>query len=217
MTGKERLTRLFNGEDIDRVPVWLLFPYFPSGSYANIWEAPSYQPILRKVYEYTDTIESRHFSTGFCFNLHPDIKHEQSNFKNNESTISQRTVRYKNLKLQSSITKGAKETLIKSLVRDPNDLSKILSMPYQKPEPELSRFFEEQREFGYRGLMAADIGDPLSALHGLCGETDLVLLCYEKFEKVSNFLDVISAPEINERVVRNYLWIIETALENGTY
>lgn len=35
------------------------------------------------------------------------------------------------IKLQNSITKGAKGTFIKSLIRDPDDLSKILSMPYQ--------------------------------------------------------------------------------------
>lgn len=139
MTSRERLTRLFNGEDIDRVPIWLLFPYYPSDSYANIWEIPSYQPVLQTVYEYTDTIECRHLNTGFCFNTHPDIQHEQSSFVEDDNTVSQRTVRYKDIKLQSSITKGTKGTFIKSLIRDPDDRSKILSMPYQRPEPEVDR------------------------------------------------------------------------------
>ena len=73
MNNRERLTRLFSGQDIDRVPIWPLFPYYPSGSHANIWEIPSYQPVLRKVYDYTDTIERRHFGMGFCFNIYPDI------------------------------------------------------------------------------------------------------------------------------------------------
>lgn len=99
MTSRERLTRLFNSEDIDHVPIWPLFPYCPSGSYANIWEIPSYQPVLQTVCEYTDTIERRHLNTGFCFNTHPDIEHEQSNFVEDDNAVSQRTVRYKGTKL----------------------------------------------------------------------------------------------------------------------
>lgn len=46
-----------------------------------------------------DTIERRHFNTGFCFNTHPDIQHEQSSFVEDDNTVSQWTVRYKATKL----------------------------------------------------------------------------------------------------------------------
>ena len=207
MTSKERLTRLFNGQDIDRVPIWLLFPYFPSGSYANIWEAPSYQPILQKVYEYTDTIERRGFSRGFCVNVHPDVRHESHQFTRDGYAISQRIVRYRDIELTSSVARGEDRSHIESLVKDVNDLYKLLAMPYQQPEPEVDWFPEEQGRFGDHGLMAVDMGCPLGVLHGLCGETDFVLLCYEELERVMEFLDVIE-----ERILSVCRYLLERGM-----
>ena len=36
LTSRDRLTRLFDGKEIDRVPIWLLAPYHRQGCYADI-------------------------------------------------------------------------------------------------------------------------------------------------------------------------------------
>ena len=204
MNSRERLSRLFNGQDIDRVPIWLLFPYYKSGSYANIWEIPSYQPILQKVYECTDTIERRHFGMGFCFTVHPDIRWEHKNFQKDGYTISQRSVHYKDMELTSSVAKGKDRSYVERLVKDVGDFDKLISIPYQQAKPEVDWFLKEQENFGNHGLMALDLGDPLGVLAGLCGETDFVLFCYEETEKVVGFLDVIA-----ERVMKAYRYLLE--------
>jgi uroporphyrinogen-III decarboxylase len=204
MTSRERLLRLFKGEDIDHVPIWLLFPYFPSGSYANVWEIPSYKSIIQKVYECTDTIDRRGFNMGFCYNANPDIHHEHKQIRENDSVISQRITSYKDIQLKSSVTRKEDRTIIEPLVKDIGDLSKILAMPYQQPKPQFQWFFDDQKKFGEHGLMAVDIGDPLGVLHGLCGEMDFVILCYTETQAVINFLDVIA-----ERVMNAYRYLLE--------
>ncbi len=204
MTSRERLSRLFNGEDIDRVPIWLLFPFFKSGSYANVWEIASYKQIIQKIYEYTDTIERRHFNTGFCFNFNPNIQTEHRQFAENGKTISQRIIRYKDIQLKSSVTKQENNTVVEPLVKGPDDLKKILAIPYHQPKPQFQWFFDEQEEFGDHGLMAVDIGDPLAVLHGLCGEMDFIVLCYSETQAVIDFLDVIS-----ERIMNTYRYLLE--------
>lgn len=204
MTSRERLLRLFNGEEIDRVPIWLLFPFFPSGAYANVWEIESYKRIIQKVYEYTDTIERRHFNTGFCFNANPDIKHEHHQFKEDGRTISQRIICYKDIQLKSTVIRQENNTIIEPLVKGPDDLDKILSIPYHQPKPEFQWFLDDQKKFGDYGLMAVDISDPLAVLHGLCGEMDFVMLCYSETQAVIDFLDVIS-----ERIKGTYRYLLE--------
>ncbi|HGE71494.1 TPA: hypothetical protein ENX78_11695 [Candidatus Poribacteria bacterium] len=204
MNSRERLLRLFNGEDIDRVPIWLLFPFFPSGSYANVWEIDSYKPILQKVYEYTDTIERRHFNMGFCFNANPDIQHKHHQFKENGKIISQRIISYKDIQLKSAVIRQENNTIIEPLVKGIGDLDKILAIPYYQPKPQFKWFFEDQEKFGDHGVMAVDIGDPLAVLHGLCGEMDFVVLCYSETEAVINFLDIIA-----ERIMNAYRYLLE--------
>jgi uroporphyrinogen-III decarboxylase len=213
LTSKERLTRLFNGQDIDRIPIWLLFPYYPSGSYANIWESPSYEPVLQRIYKYTDTIERRSFSKGFCVNVHPDIQHEHRQFVKNGRRISQGIVRYKGIELRSSVERDEHRSYVESFAKDVRDLEKLLAMPYKQPTPEVGWFLEEQKEFGDGGLMAVDMGCPLNVLHSLCNETDFVLFCYEETQKVAEFLDVIGKRILSvcryllERGIGEIYWI----------
>ena len=76
LTSRERLSRLFNGQDIDRVPIWLLAPYHKYGSYADIYNIPCYKPITEYIEKYCDTLDRRSFDNGFCYNKHPDITRE---------------------------------------------------------------------------------------------------------------------------------------------
>ena len=207
MTSRERLTRLFDGEDIDRVPIWLLFPYFPSPSYADIWHNPSYRPVLQRVYDCTDIIERRHFDVGFCFNRHPDIHCEHREAVEDGNTLSERIVRHGDVVLRSSVTRGAGRSSVVPFVEDIGDLDRLLAMPFGPAKPAVDGFLEEEDEFGDRGLMAVDLGDPLSVLHGLCSGTDFVLWCYEETAKATEFLDVIAA-----RARATYRYLLERGI-----
>ena len=57
MTGKDRLTRLFNGQEIDRVPIYLLFQDYAAPFYTDVWSIPAYEPIVARVYETNDFVD----------------------------------------------------------------------------------------------------------------------------------------------------------------
>jgi uroporphyrinogen-III decarboxylase len=188
MTSRERLQRLFEGREIDRVPVWLLFPYFPSPSYANIWEEPSYKPILKKVYAHTDTIERRSYHSGFCLSDHPDIVVTSETEGEADDPVTRVRVRYADIELTKVSKRGG---VIKPFVEDAGQLDLLLSLPYLPVKPDFTQSHRDREAFGDHGLYGVSMADPVSILHGLCSETGFVLLCATETEKVVAFLDVM--------------------------
>src|SRR5659263_32572 len=110
MTGKERLERLFDGREIDRIPIWLQFPYFLSPSFADVSSEPSYKLVLEKIYQYSEIIDRRGFNSGFCFNSHPEIRTERKNYKEGEYSISETVISYKDIEFKSTLKKSKDRT-----------------------------------------------------------------------------------------------------------
>ena len=48
MTNRERLFAVLNGEQPDRVPIWLLFPYHQLGCYTDVRTNPGYAEIFER-------------------------------------------------------------------------------------------------------------------------------------------------------------------------
>ena len=74
LTSRERLTRLFNGQEIDRTPIWLLAPYHHVDFYADIYDLPSYERLVPYIDRYCDTFDRRTYDTGVAYNANPEIK-----------------------------------------------------------------------------------------------------------------------------------------------
>lgn len=207
LTGKERLTRLFKGQEIDRIPIWLQFPYFVSPYYANIFEISSYKPILDDIYRYTEIIDRQLFDTGFAFSGHPDIRKELRHYKDNSFSVSETIISYKDVELKSTVKKSADSTVIEPFIKKIEDLEKILQLPYLPPRPNLNEFLSKGNELGDRGLMGVDLKDPLSVLHDLCDESEFTIYIHTEFEKVKVFLDILF-----ERVFDAYTYLLENGV-----
>ena len=205
MTSKERLTRLFAGKDIDRIPIWLLFPYFKSPAYANIFEIPEYTAILPYIMENTDTIERHFFNTGFCFSAHSDVITERENIKTADGFINRSVIRYKDLALSASFTKG-KITETENYIKEPEDILRVLEFPYAPVQLDYSLFKKNEIEMGENGMMGVNLPDPLSALHDICSETDFALFAYTEREIVKVFLD---------EMLRRCLIFLKKLLDDG--
>jgi len=207
MNSKERLTRLFKSEKIDRVPVWLLFPYHKTGCYVDVYQQPSYKEIIRVKEKYTDIFDRRYFSTGFCLSCSSEIKYEVNEEKKDGKIIRKTTVSYKNTKLTGTvIDSGHGASRVEYMVKEIEDLEKILTMPYQAPRPDLTKFFKEKEELGDRGLMMASTDDPLAILYQLCKIEDFSIWTLTEKERLLYFLDVM---------YERYLDFYDYLLENG--
>lgn len=206
LSSKERLTRLFEGKDIDRVPIWLLFPYHPIGCYVDVYKISSYRPVLDAVERYgVDIFDRRNFYTGFCFSASPKIKRAKEIIEKKDEVIIKEKVLYKDIILeQKRVIKDGRSKVIKPYIQEIEDLEKILKLPYEPPRPDVSSFFREKEELGDRGLMMVDIGDPLGVLFHLCSIEDFCIWSLEERDKLINFLDVIY-----ERVLEMYRYLLE--------
>ncbi|KLU63125.1 methylcobalamin:coenzyme M methyltransferase [Peptococcaceae bacterium CEB3] len=204
LTSRERLTRLFNGQDIDRVPIWLLAPYHRLSCYADIYNIPSYRKVTEQIDKYCDTFDRRDFYTGFCYNASPDVRVKKKERVENRNRISEEIVTYKDFKLIKSHSTGKDGTKIKFFVEDIDELMKILDMPYVPVEPDIKQYFIEKEELGDKGLMMIDIGDPLVPLHYLMNAENFSIFSLTEYDKILQFTDVMY-----KRVLNLYRYLLE--------
>jgi hypothetical protein len=208
MTPKERLTRLFQGREIDRIPIWLLFPYHPLGFYADVYRIPSYRRVLDAAERYADVFDRRVFEAGFCMSASPEIRHTHEVIQRGARTVKRHSVRWRDVELvEETETGGGESPRVKRLVETVADLDAIVSMPYVPPEPDLSAFPREREELGERGLMMASTGDPLGILHGLISTETLALWSITEKPGLLRFLDAMY-----ERYLRYYTYLLEQGI-----
>jgi uroporphyrinogen-III decarboxylase len=204
LSSRERLTRLLNKQEIDRVPIWLLFPYHKYGSYVDVYNIPCYKRITDYIEKYCDTFDRRSYDTGFCYNANPGIISSWNERKDGNNTCIEYTVEYKGLKLNKYTSRGPDGTKVKYLVDDIDDLEKILSIPYAAPRPVLDSYYKEKEELGDRGLMMVNLTDPLGPLYSIMSAGDFSMATATDYGKLIEFTDAM-----NERVMSYTRYLLE--------
>ena len=204
LNSRERLTRLLNKQEIDRVPIWLLFPYHRYSSYVDVYNIPCYKKITDHIEKHCDTFDRRSFDTGFCYNANPDINSYWHKRKDGAADCNEYVVEYKGLKFNKFTSRGPDGTRIKYLVDEIDDLEKIINIPYVQPKPALESYFKEKEELGTRGLMMINLTDPLGPLYGIMNAGDFSIATITDYDKLINFTDVM-----NERVMAYTKYLLE--------
>lgn len=206
LTSRERLLRHFAGQDIDRVPIWLLFPWHRLGCYADVWNIPDYAPIMARIVAGDcDSFDRRGANTGFCFNANPDIRTAYHNVDLPDGTRrSETTIAGPGLSLTKSITRGPHSTDVRFYVEEADQLADILRVPYVPPRPPLEPLAAERAEFGDRGLFMLDLGDPLAPLYHLMSATDFSMATATDYDLLLEFLDAMEG-----RVLDLYRYFLE--------
>ena len=204
INSRERLTRLFNGQETDRIPIWLLAPYHKLGCYADIYNIPCYEPITKAIEQYCDTFDRRGFNNGFCYNYNPEIKYDYKTVTENGNTRNQATLSYKDFSLTRYTSFGSGGTKTKFFVDEIEQLDKILEIPYVPPTPDFSSYFIEKDELGNKGLMMIDIGDPLLPLYGIMCAEDFSIFSLTDYDKILEFTD-----EMYKRVYSYYKYLLD--------
>lgn len=204
LTSRERLTRLFDGRDIDRVPVWLLAPFHRLGCYADIYNNTYYKKIVSCIDKYCDTFDRRSYGKGFCYNGNPDIKKVKYTVNEGGFKVTYDTISYGDHVFTLTVRKGEFNTEIIHRVSDADRLEEILSIPYVPLKPDISKYETEKSELGNRGLMMIDIGDPLGPLYHLMSAEDFAVCTLTDYERILGFLDIMY-----ERVIEFYKFFLE--------
>ena len=205
MTSRERLLRLFDSKDIDRVPIWLLFPWHPLGCYADVWNIPDYTPIMARITQGDcDSFDRRGVDHGFCYNANPDIKYVHTISEADGIRKDETTVIGPSLHLTRHLITGKNGTHEKFFIEDPSELEAIVHVPYVPPHPSLEPLRVEREEFGNNGLFMLDLGDPLGPLYHLMSATDFSLATATDYDTMLGFIDAMET-----RVLDLYRYFLE--------
>jgi uroporphyrinogen-III decarboxylase len=192
MTSRGRLTALFNGDPIDRVPIWLLNPVHPIKWYPDIYSLDSYRLLVEYIELYCDNLDRRYYDRGFCYSHNSDIERISKRGSGSTSTTQLEIVRYKDIELKKSIgTDDRGRTQLRYFVETIEDLDKVLSMPYSPPKFDLSSYWIEKEQLADRGLMMLDLGDPLEVLYHLMSAENFSIFSLTEYDKIIEFTDVM--------------------------
>lgn len=189
MTGRERILRLFNHEEIDRVPIWLLSPFHKLSCYADIYELPSYSRLIPYINKYCSILDRRGTNTGFCFNQNKDIEYINKVEQDGDKHITSNIVKYEDIQFEKAIINYKGSSELKYFIEDADELEKILAIPYEPVIPDFSNYEKERVELGDKGVYMIDIGDPLTPLYSLMSAENFSMSTILGYDKILLFLD----------------------------
>ena len=197
MTSRERIIKCLNGEKTDRVPI---STYEMVGHvYKDFYNTtPSYQRLMGVIRKDTDcfcmwapvlTRGNMHFLTG------ADVETSVTTWDDGDMTFC-KTVYETPKGPLTSLTRtdrGLYTTWeLEHLLKDISDVDKLLSIPYEPLDPDVSSYFQIKEALGENGVMFPNINDPLLCVAELFGFTDFVMLMFEEEEKISKLINLFS-------------------------
>lgn len=154
------------GEPTDRVPVWLLFPYHPTGYYVDIRNHGGYRRVFDHSLERGVIMLNRR---NLGVRLHTtDVDSVEEDILVSDGPIRRRSIRHGDVSVYSEQPKR------KKLLASDEDLECFCSMPIEQDEKVLARqmedqlhqYLKERAEFpADLGAMMLDLGSPINTIY----------------------------------------------------
>jgi len=171
MTSRERLFAALEGSPTDRVPVWLLFPYNPTGYYVDVRTHPRYRPLFERSLECAVTLNRRNFRVP----LHaPEVTHRREEIREGGLELVRQHVEFQGRSIFSQ-TCAADSFKNHRLLDSPEDVEFYCSLPVET-DPDRIRatldklipgYLREKEDFPQQyGAMMLDLGEPIGPLYG---------------------------------------------------
>ena len=192
MTSRERLWAALSGEQPDRVPIWMLFPRERLGCYVDVHTLPSYAGIMPAIWNQTDWLDRRSIPAPGYFTAATDV--EQQTYQDGEYTVTKRILHtplgdlYGEHRQEEQNAAGA---TTEHYCKDIADLEKILAIPYEPVEPDLSAFHTAAAQLGDDGLMMVNLGMPVGAAYGASHPQDFALWTLTELDTLVRFTEIM--------------------------
>lgn len=223
MTGRERLQATLKGEPVDRPAVsfheiggFLIDPKDPDPY--NIYNSPSWQPLLDMAYNQTDIIRmvspvraQSHLSWNGSSNSGIREKYvDQKVWEENNSRFTRLTFRINGKELTSLTRRDFNlDTVwtVEYLLKNNDDARLYLTLPDEVFEEniDIEHLMEEEKKLGDRGIILVDTEDPLCAVASLFNLEDFTILaytdqdlCHKLLEKHARFIHKRTEKVANE-------------------
>lgn len=208
MTGRQRLMAFLDGQQPDRTPVWLLFPYHSLSFYADVRNLPDYQPIWARALQKTVWLDRRTFSAPryTC-----EVVAENSESVEDGQRVIRDTLSYKGTCLRRELRQGATGVFRKNFLACDDDLREYLEFPIERDStiieaalaPQVARWRSEAAEFPeHLGAMMTSLGEPVKMLHAVSKHEELSVWSVTASDQVRELLDTLME---RDRIIYHYL------------
>lgn len=193
LTSHERIMRIFRNEDIDRPALKLWGAGFPDSPQLH----PAYQPVSDLAYEVSDLF----IGAGFRFNIYGgmDLPQYQETYRvdtahptwKDEHTILH-TPKGDLHMIERVSTVGEPSYTIEYMIKEPEDLEALLSLPYT-PFPISTKDYDEKvAKLGDRGVVMAGLDNASYAFHRMMGSETLAYFSVDERELLTEAIDIYS-------------------------
>ena len=192
LTSKERLTRIFRGEEIDRpaLKLWGAQHYLPALLH------PAYAPVTQLAYETTDILGNM----GYAFNVYAgqNMESYQEDYvvdtDDPNKYIHHTTFHTPKGDLhmaRAGFRDGYPGYTLEYMIKEPEDLERLLSMDY-KPFPLCDRkaYDDAVAQMGDRGVVSVHLDEAIYAIQRLCGSETLAYFSVDERELLTHTLHV---------------------------
>ena len=192
MTSRERLWAVLNHQEPDRVPIWMLFPRERYEAYVDVHTLPSYARITPVVWERTDWFDRRNLPAPRFYTAATEMDTQVETVGDYTVTRSVLHTSLGNLTGEHwQDSKNAAGARVEHYCKDISDLDKILSIPYEPVQPDLTAFRQAAGKLGDAGLMMVNIGMPVGAAYEVAHPQDFALWTLTELDALVHFTRVM--------------------------
>ncbi len=197
MNARERLFAVLNGDPVDHVPIWLLFPYHRTSYYSDVRNEPSYLPVFEASKKYAIMLNRRNPRVS---TFSPEVKTWQEVFIDHGDEVQRSYMEYRGKRIFSEIRKQKYNTQVKKLLETDQDLEFFCSLPVNldpnRISAELNEYLpiykQEVSEFPIEyGSMMLDLGEPVGQLYSISKLEEYAVWSLTHPDLITDFFDRI--------------------------
>lgn len=190
LTSRERIMRIFQNKEIDR-PALKLWGYEPNLTAAN----PAYRPVCETAAEKSDIFVGVASNMNVYCGKHAGALIEREYNDTDSPLWRDRHTVFHTPKgdlhgVERFSTVGEPSYTTEYMIKEPEDLDKLLSMPYVQDDYDSSRFFRQKALLGDRGVVMSSLDHAGYALQRITGSENLALFSVDCREKVDEVIGV---------------------------
>jgi uroporphyrinogen-III decarboxylase len=194
LSPRERLFRSLDGQPVDQVPVWLLFPYHRTGYYVDVRAHPAYRSVAEASQGRAIILDRRNLGVP----LHaPEVTVTHETVAEPSCRGTRQRWRRGTTELRSEQVQTPEGTRLTRLVNSAADLEAYCSLPIETDpariaatlDRQLPQYLAERAEFPPAwGAMMLDLGEPIGPLYHACNLEEYAIFSLTHAEVIEAWL-----------------------------
>lgn len=195
MTNRERLFAVLDGKPVDRIPIWLLFPYHRLNCYTDVRTNPCYTCVFEASKEHAVMLDRRFFGAAI---FEPSVKYRNEDTAESGATVHRQYMQYRDAVLFSEVREKDGVRAEKKLIQNEDDLRTVAEFPvitdaariYAELDAKLPAYQKEKEDFpAAYGSMMLDLGEPINFIYHSADLLDYPIWSVTQHDTVVLFLE----------------------------